>query len=194
PALLAGALFALLHRVHWVRHPWCRTGLIAVSVLTWTLSLLFSIVLIATNRWTEVKILDAAPALRVTFHPLCLAAAGLFALFIARTERRLDHAPEFPLGLLVGVLAVLATTALNAAVLLWGGEEDWHILVLLVFVAHLPIAVIEGVVLGFTVGFLARVKPEMLAGPEAADRWQAPAPVTGIMRPAAEVTAAPPAT
>ena len=28
--------------------------------------------------------------------------------------------------------------------------------------AHLPFAVIEGVILGFVVGFLARVKPEML--------------------------------
>jgi hypothetical protein len=30
------------------------------------------------------------------------------------------------------------------------------------FVAHLPIAVIEGIILGFTVGFLARVKPALL--------------------------------
>ena len=56
---------------------------------------------------------------------------------------------------------------LNCLVLLWGGQEDWHSLALLTFVAHLPIAVVEGVVLGFTVGFLVRVKPEML-------RWTAP--------------------
>ena len=29
-------------------------------------------------------------------------------------------------------------------------------------IIHLPIAVIEGIVLGFTVGFLVRVKPELL--------------------------------
>jgi hypothetical protein len=34
--------------------------------------------------------------------------------------------------------------------------------VLLTFVAHVPVAAVEGVVLGFTVGFLARVKPELL--------------------------------
>jgi hypothetical protein len=99
---------------------------------------------------------------QATFHPATLAAVGLLALLLARAERSLDNAPEFPLGLLVGVLAVLATSALNAAVLLWGGAEDWHKIALLVFVAHLPVVVIEGVVVGFTVGFLARVKPEML--------------------------------
>jgi len=77
-------------------------------------------------------------------------------------EHRLENAPEFPLGLLVGETAVLATTFLNCLVLMWGGQEDWHALALVVFVAHLPIVVIEGIVLGFTVGFLAKVKPEML--------------------------------
>jgi hypothetical protein len=33
---------------------------------------------------------------------------------------------------------------------------------LILLIAHLPLAVLEGVVLGFTVGFLARVKPAML--------------------------------
>ena len=33
---------------------------------------------------------------------------------------------------------------------------------LISFLAHLPIALIEGIVLAFTVSFLARVKPELL--------------------------------
>jgi hypothetical protein len=33
---------------------------------------------------------------------------------------------------------------------------------LVLVIAHLPFAVIEGVILGFVVGFLAKVKPEML--------------------------------
>src|SRR6185437_3381940 len=44
--------------------------------------------------------------------------------------------------------------------------EGWHQaikpIVWLVFYAHLPLVALEGVVLGFTVSFLARVKPEML--------------------------------
>ena len=39
-------------------------------------------------------------------------------------------------------------------------RQDVHELLLVI--AHLPFAVVEGVILGFVVGFLAKVKPEML--------------------------------
>src|SRR5262249_23742809 len=92
-----------------------------------------------------------------------LLAGGMFAVlhrlpWIRRKNRGLIWAS----GCVIGMTAVLATLALNGAVLLWGGAEDWHQIVLLVFFAHLPIVALEGVVLGFTVSFLARVKPEML--------------------------------
>jgi cobalt/nickel transport system permease protein len=162
PALLAWLLFRALQHVRWERHPGFRGSLVALVVLAWVLSLVFSVTLLVTNRVSRLDHLDAGPALAVTLHPLTLAAAGLLAALAAWAERHLGHAPEFALGLLVGGVAVLATTALNCAVLLWGGQEDWHTLALLTFVAHLPVAVVEGVVLGFTVGFLVRVKPEML--------------------------------
>jgi cobalt/nickel transport system permease protein len=162
PALLAWLLFRALQHVRWARHPWLRGGLVAAVALAWTLSLVFSVALLVTNRLGHLDHLDAGPALAVTFRPATLAAAGLLAALAAWAERLLGHAPEFALGLLVGGVAVLATTALTCAVLLWGGQEDWHTLALLTFVAHLPVAVVESVVLGFTVGFLVRVKPEML--------------------------------
>jgi cobalt/nickel transport system permease protein len=65
-------------------------------------------------------------------------------------------------GCFLGVISVLCTLILDAVVLLWGGAENWHQIVWLVFYAHLPIVAVEGVVLGFTVSFLASVKPEML--------------------------------
>jgi cobalt/nickel transport system permease protein len=77
-------------------------------------------------------------------------------------ERRLEHTPEFPLGFLIGEVSVLMTAGLNCLVLIAGGEEHWQTLPQWLVVAHLPFAVIEGVILGFIVGFLARVKPEML--------------------------------
>jgi hypothetical protein len=54
---------------------------------------------------------------------------------------------------------------LNCAVLLLGGERNWPTPPLLLVVVHLPFAVVEGVILGFVVGFLAKVKPEMLRLP-----------------------------
>ena len=68
----------------------------------------------------------------------------------------------FTIGLLIGSASALATVVLNSLVLAWGGQEDWLILAQLVLLAHLPIVAIEGVIVGFTISFLAQVKPEML--------------------------------
>jgi cobalt/nickel transport system permease protein len=184
PALLAWALFNGLRRLPFVRNSTFRALLVMGSVLAWTLSLVYSIALLASNRPGHLPNLDTTWANGITFHPATLAAALLLALLAARLERRLGNAPEFALGLVVGEVSVLATMLLNCAVLLWGGEEDWHTLALVIFVAHLPIAVIEGVVLGFVVGFLARVKPELLGwtGPlDLACSLKDPMPVNGRM-------------
>jgi cobalt/nickel transport system permease protein len=167
PALAAGQLFALLTAVPWVRAPGFRAALVATSAVAWTLSAAYSLTLLCSNRLSTLAALDPTWANYLTFHPLTVAAALVLGGLAAMAERRLEEAPEFALGLLVGEAAVLLTMLLNCLVLLYGGEEDWHALALVTFVAHLPVAVIEGIVLGFTVGFLAKVKPEMLGLPAA---------------------------
>jgi cobalamin biosynthesis protein CbiM len=72
--------------------------------------------------------------------------------------------PNFVIGMVVGGSAVLATVFLHCLALLWGGTSDWRSLIVLTLIPHLIIAAVEGVVLGFTVRFLARVKPDMLRG------------------------------
>jgi hypothetical protein len=183
PALLAWQLFAGLQRVPRVKTNFFRGGLITTSIWLWTLCLIYGLVLLAAQTKLSallVRILETLPALNhqetsapvspmqwadaITLHPLVLALACVPAVCAALLERGLNHAPEFAIGLLVGQVAVLVTAFLNSLVLAWGGQENWETLAQLVFVAHLPIAVVEGIVLGFTVGFLARVKPEMLCG------------------------------
>jgi cobalt/nickel transport system permease protein len=162
PALLAGWLFAALHRLPCLRWPGFRTALVVGGTLAWVLGGVFLVVTIAGNRWTELKAADLGPALAVIRHPLTLSAAAVVALLSGWGERHMNAAPEFALGFVVGVAAVLATVTLNALVLLLGGSEDWHQVVVLVVLAHLPVALVEGVVLGFAVAFLARVKPELI--------------------------------
>jgi cobalt/nickel transport system permease protein len=181
PALLAWQLFALLQRLPWLHRPWFRAGLVVVSSITWALSLAYGLVLliadsplVGTLKWIHGVLpsfgdsFGSLPTLAhewanfLTFHPLTLTAALVVALLAAWLEHRLENAPEFPIGLLVGQVTVLATAILNCLVLAWGGQENWHTLAQLVFLAHMPIAVVEGIVLGFTIGFLVRVKPEML--------------------------------
>jgi cobalt/nickel transport system permease protein len=162
PALLAWLLFAGLHRLPWIRRPWFRATLVAGSVVAFGLSLVYAVTLLVTNNPRQLADADSTWADRITFHPALLAGAVILGCLAAWAERRLEHAPEFPLGLVVGEFAVLATILLHALVLVLGGGKDWSGVALLTFIIHLPLAVLEGAILGFTVGFLARVKPEML--------------------------------
>jgi ABC-type Co2+ transport system permease subunit len=171
PALTAGGFFNLIQRAPRAGHDWLRTGLVFVCAATWLLCLVLSVSLLVSNRATQIDRLDPGPALRIACHPGTLAIVAALSALAAWWERREASGPAFATGLALGVFATLATAALNALVLLWGGAEDWHSLVLLVFVAHLPVAVVEGIVLGFTVSFLARVKPEMLGQRRIAVAW-----------------------
>jgi cobalt/nickel transport system permease protein len=181
PALAAGLVFRVLHRIAWVRHPLGRALLVACSTLLWLLCLVFTVGLTqAESVWLEMDsgvvvirpILEGwvphphmvriGRALDLTLHPAILATALALACAIAWIERRLENAPEFPLGLLLGVLTVLLTVALNCAVLFIGAAEFGPGPAIILVFAHLPVAVVEGLILGALVGFLARVKPEML--------------------------------
>lgn len=65
-------------------------------------------------------------------------------------------------GFVIGGVTVLATASLNAVTLWFGSNDTLEALALVVFVAHLPVAGAEAVIMGATVSFLAKVKPEML--------------------------------
>ena len=56
-----------------------------------------------------------------------------------------------------------ARSVLNFLVLLFGGKEDWSTLAKLVLLAHVPVVMIEGLMLGVIVRYLEKVKPEMLS-------------------------------
>ncbi len=162
PALLAWLLFCCCQRVPWLRHPFFRTLLVMTSAATWILGLGFSAALLWENSFSDIASLRMDVAWGRITHPLTLSIAFAGALLAAWVERRLENAPEFPLGLLLGELAVLASVGLNCAALILGGEQYWPLPPLALLVAHLPIAVLEGIILGFTLGFLAKVKPELL--------------------------------
>jgi cobalt/nickel transport system permease protein len=169
PALAAALLFDGLRRLPWLRRAWFRAGLILLAAPLWLLSLVYTAVLLVSNlasgrRLAQLAALDTDWANRITLHPATVLASLAFGVVAVLLERRLRSAPEFALGLLVGGLSVLATVLLNSLVLLFGSlnPATGSALSLVLFACHLPIVVIEGVIVGFLVGFLARVKPEML--------------------------------
>lgn len=66
-------------------------------------------------------------------------------------------------GFAAGALSILlAATLLMLA--LWTTGDSLRALAKAVFVAHLPLAIVEGVLTAFVVGFVRRVRPELLTG------------------------------
>jgi ABC-type Co2+ transport system permease subunit len=164
PALLSWGLYSTVRRWPWACHPWFRAGLVAVSTGVWLLTLMYAGVLLASHlpaQWAT----DPSWVNAWTFHPLTLAVVGGLAAVAAWAERRLENQPEFALGLLVGEFAVLTTLGCYCVVLIFGSEHDFRVPVLLTLLLHMPIVAVEGTILGFTVGYLARVKPELLGEP-----------------------------
>ncbi|MBY0514174.1 MAG: CbiM family transporter [Gemmataceae bacterium] len=70
--------------------------------------------------------------------------------------------PAFARGFVLGGGAVAGAVGLNFVVLLFGGTDDWETLAKLVLLAHVPIVLIEGLILGVVVQYLEKVKPELL--------------------------------
>lgn len=68
-------------------------------------------------------------------------------------------------GGLLGGFTVLLTGAFWVVLLMWTGEE-FRVLAELAFLAHLPIAIIEGVVTGFVISYLYRVQPNLVSRQE----------------------------
>ncbi len=164
PALLAAGLFALLRDV---KSPWARRGLMATSALLWGACLLCGVALLATRPLGEIVswgdkglVLGEMPdeAAAILLHPVSLALLAAFTLAACWVE----VSGEFAVGVLVGVVSVLGALILLGAVLLLDGQEKWGRFVSLVFVVHLPLALLEGVIVGLAVAFLARVKPALL--------------------------------
>jgi cobalt/nickel transport system permease protein len=193
PALACGLLFRRLHGLPATKRPLGRWVLAGMSGLLWYLTVVYSVFLLM-HRLGFFQDGDAAllgeetykHILIATLNPRVVLGGVLLALGGAWLEKRLENAPEFPLGLLLGVVSVLLTVALNYAVLILGAGEVADVSVLVVLVlAHLPVALIEGIVLGFAVGFLARVKPELLGDVQL--HGLAPVRRTGVERPLPDV-------
>ncbi len=89
--------------------------------------------------------------------------AVLGGLLYRRTRRYRPN--PFAAGFALGVGTAAATVLGNFAVLLVGGKEDYETLARLVFVAHVPVVVVEGLIVGFVVQYLEKVRPEMLGPP-----------------------------
>lgn len=199
PALVAGGLFSLLRAAEG-RATWLQFILVATSGLAWGACVLFGVGLLWTQslnglvRWDSQDGLvlcgSPGPALAFVTHPVSLGLLAACPVAALCLQWCYELPRSFALGLFVGILSVLGTLLLLGAVLVLDGAEKWGTFVSLVFVAHLPLALLEGVLVGMTTAFLERVKPALL-GPRPA-ALPAPPPPNSAPARDGRVVAAPP--
>ena len=99
-----------------------------------------------------------------------LFCGWLFALVRSRAQAR-----QALLGGLIGALGS-GLAALFLALLLMSGGEDFFGVAKIALAAHVPVFIVEGVVSFFTIGFLIKVKPELLGPSSLPDRPDRPGP------------------
>ncbi len=162
PALAAWGLFAFLRYLHYRETHSMRFFLVVLCSLIWTTALVYSLVILISNNLLNLQEIDPRYANSVLRNPLIWVGLIGASFLLAYFEPKLGTSTDFPLGLLIGTLTVLLTMLLNFLVLILGTKENFRAIALLTFVAHMPIAVLEGLILGFSLSFLAKVKPEML--------------------------------
>jgi len=96
----------------------------------------------------------------------CIVAVP--ALIAGQLYSLLRALPVFWRGVLLGSGAAAGSVLLNFLVLLLGGKDDWETLANLVLLAHLPVIIVEGLLLGIVVQYVEKVKPEMFRGGQSA--------------------------
>ena len=96
---------------------------------------------------------------------IMLGGGGLVAYFIWQLRHRFPAGPkrEPIFGGIAATLSVVSSGIVLALALVTTGEE-FKATAGYALLAHVPIMIIEGIVVGACAGFLTRVKPEILAG------------------------------
>lgn len=104
----------------------------------------------------------------------CIVSLPALAAGAAYPLLRRVGIPAFVRGVVIGGGTVAVTVVLNFLVLLFGGKQEWPTLAKLVLLAHIPLVIIEGLMLGVLVSYLEKVKPSLLRNeaPENGQREQ----------------------
>lgn len=93
-------------------------------------------------------------------------AGGVYPLL-----RRAGVGP-FTAGCVLGAGAAGTAVLMNFLVLLFGGKDDLETLAKLVLLAHIPVVVVEGLILGVVVRYVEKVQPALLRSERSEVRGQ----------------------
>jgi cobalt/nickel transport system permease protein len=106
----------------------------------------------------------------------CIIAVPAILAGWAYPVLRAVRIPAFVRGAILGGGAVALAVTFNFLVLLLGGKYDWGTLARFVLLAHLPIVLVEGFMLGAIVQYVEIVKPDLLGHAPRAGRGSMASP------------------
>jgi cobalt/nickel transport system permease protein len=92
---------------------------------------------------------------------LMMGLPALLCGWFFQTFKGHSHTRQMTIGGAAGALGTVLAAAILALLLASGGEDFFGVATI-ALAAHVPVILIEGAVTAFTVGFLGRVKPELL--------------------------------
>jgi cobalt/nickel transport system permease protein len=101
-------------------------------------------------------------ALSWLLYPWSVLATGPLVFGLRRIHQRMQMTRVFFCGFLLGAGTVFMTSVLHSLVLTLGGIEDWRPVAALSLVLHIPVALIEGIIVGTMVDVIIKVKPSLL--------------------------------
>jgi ABC-type Co2+ transport system permease subunit len=97
-----------------------------------------------------------------SLQPLFLISFFFVSIIAVRIFHQQSISIHFSLGLLLGTVTDMLTSLLNCLILLFCGNAEWSLLAISVFLAHLPLAALEGVIVGVIVMYLQVTKSQLL--------------------------------
>jgi len=92
---------------------------------------------------------------------MAMPALAIYLLFNQLVNKYQHPLTLFILGFLAGSLAIMISTLLLAATLIFTGKEFVQ-MVKLIIIAHLPVMAIEGLITAFIIITLKRLEPELI--------------------------------
>ncbi len=110
----------------------------------------------------RLRVGEALVAMACLMEPRSVLIAAPALVAVRRLYDRVRKSGAFAAGFVAAATSVFLTSVLHSLVLGFGGNADWSVVAVLSLLAHLPVALVEGAILGTAADLIMRVRPSLL--------------------------------
>lgn len=162
PAMLAGWLLSTLLRLFPQQKKWPLFFLGFTFHLVSLLFLAGVILMLIQSFQGKDYLTEPSQWFRQLAGPKWLVPILLTSVLLAFVTTQKSSGRIFSLGFFVGEFTVLFSLLLNCLVMILGGLPDLASILLISLLIHIPLAIVEGLIMGSILNFLHSVRPGMV--------------------------------